>query len=132
MQVFFREVRLERRYAITYGSAPAVKTLFLSLGALAVFSLSGCAASASSDDDGGPIDDYDAATYDAAKKADSGSNTDTGSQSQCVTSCTQDLDCQNSCPLVPSGINCCDTATGVCYAYSSTTCPVPVTDAGFD
>ena len=128
MQIFFSERRLEPAYALTYGSAPAVKTLYLSWAALAVLSLSGCAASASSDDDGGPITE-DAATYDAAKK-DSG--TDTGSQLQCVSNCTSDLDCQNSCPLVPSGINCCDTATGVCYAYSSNACPVPVTDAGFD
>ncbi len=88
----------------------------------------GCASSGETDLDGG---DLDAQVKTDAPKADAG-NKDTGSQQQCVQQCTSDQDCQNSCPLVPNGTNCCDTSTGICYAYAGTSCPVSVQDAGFD
>lgn len=129
MQDFFWQVRLVRRYSVTYGSAPTVKMLFLSWAALSLFSLSGCAASAAADDDGGEL--LDGATYDAGKH--DGNTQDTGSQGQCVTNCTSDLDCQNSCPAVTNmGVNCCDVATGFCYAYAQSSCPAPVADASLD
>ena len=86
----------------------------------------GCATSTGVEIDGGG----DVAVIDSGKK-DTGTNKDSGQQGQCVSSCTSDLDCQNSCPDVPNGINCCDTATGICYANASSTCPAPY-DGGFD
>jgi hypothetical protein len=53
-------------------------------------------------------------------------------QPQCVAQCTSDDDCSGSCPEVPNGVNCCDTSTGICYAFSASVCPAPVQDAGFD
>jgi len=106
-----------------------MKTLFLSWAVLSVFSLGGCAASSAGDDDSGI--NLDAAVLNDAHH-DGATNKDSGSQGQCVMNCTSDMDCQNSCPMVPSGVNCCDTATGVCYAYAQSSCPVPVMDAGFD
>lgn len=88
----------------------------------------GCASSGETDLDGGF--EVDGAKVDA--KADAPAAKDTGSQQQCVQQCTSDQDCANSCPLVPNGVNCCDTSTGICYAYSGTACPAPVVDAGFD
>ncbi len=97
--------------------------------ALVALSGTGCAASTAIDTDGG----LDGSTLlDSGNKKDGNTtNNDSGQQGQCVTNCTSDTDCQNSCPNVPNGINCCDTATGVCYANASSTCPVPI-DAGFD
>ena len=69
---------------------------------------------------------------DSSPKTDSGNKQDSGPTQQCVSQCTTDDDCANSCPQVPNGVNCCDTSTGICYAYSSQQCPVPVQDAGFD
>jgi len=106
-----------------------VKHLLLSSALVfSLFTVTGCAASSASEDDGGE----DAALADSPENnKDSGKNE--GGGQQCVQSCTSDLDCQNSCPTVPQGENCCDTSTGICYAYSSTTCPVPVSgDAGLD
>ncbi len=41
-------------------------------------------------------------------------------------SCKTDSDCQSSCPPVQGGgTNCCDVGSGVCYATTQNTCPVP-------
>ncbi len=93
-----------------------------------VLAATGCATSSGTDLDGG---DLDAAVKADAPKTDSGTK-DSGSQQQCVSQCTSDTDCESSCPNVPNGVNCCDTSTGICYAYSANACPAPVQDAGFD
>ncbi len=43
----------------------------------------------------------------------------------CVSSCTADTDCQNSCPSPSSGISCCDTTSGTCYTNNAQICPAP-------
>lgn len=43
----------------------------------------------------------------------------------CVAKCTEDSDCQGSCPPVGNGENCCDAATGVCYVSNMAACPAP-------
>jgi len=126
---FSRRV-LVREYAVPYAGSPAVKKYsILACAALSLLLFNGCATSVGEEEDGGL--DEDGGTHpDGATHTDAASNKDSGSQSQCVTSCTTDEDCQNSCPEVPNGVNCCDTSTGICYAYSSTECPAPVTDGG--
>lgn len=49
--------------------------------------------------------------------------------SGCVPQCASDADCQNSCPAVSTGANCCDTSIGICYVGTASVCPVP-TDGG--
>ena len=49
---------------------------------------------------------------------------------QCVRKCAVDLDCQNSCPAVPGGLNCCDSATNVCYSTQMNVCPIGPIDLG--
>jgi len=127
---FFSKLGLARRYAVTYRASPSVKHLLLSVALLASLAATGCAASSAADDDGGPIDE-DAGLKDA-KGSDGNTNKDSSNNEQCVPTCTSDQDCENSCPAVPNGVNCCDTSTGICYAFASSTCPAPVTDAGFD
>ena len=46
----------------------------------------------------------------------------------CVSSCTTNDQCQNSCPLPTSGVSCCDTTTNACYTASATSCPAPPAD----
>ena len=48
----------------------------------------------------------------------------------CIPTCNTDSDCQNSCPVAQTGINCCDTQTGLCYVASTPVCPMPPTDGG--
>jgi hypothetical protein len=48
----------------------------------------------------------------------------------CVPKCTADSDCQNSCPVAQTGINCCDAATGFCYVDPKSICPAPQPDGG--
>jgi hypothetical protein len=48
----------------------------------------------------------------------------------CIPQCNADSDCQNSCPVAQTGINCCDTATGLCYVASTPICPAPPNDGG--
>lgn len=128
MAAFFSNPRLVCRAAVTYAATPSVKHItILSCAALACVALTGCATSAGSDDDGGL--EVDAALKDSALK-------DTGKKDQaapvCIPTCTSDDDCSGSCPDVPGGVNCCDTSTGICYAYASSTCPAPPEDAGID
>jgi hypothetical protein len=49
---------------------------------------------------------------------------------KCVTKCSADLDCQNSCPSPLSGAYCCDVSTGTCYNNATSVCPTPTPDAG--
>lgn len=128
---FFSKLGLVADYAVTYASAPAVKHL-LAFGLLASLAATGCAASSAADDDGGPIDQDAGIKADVKSSTDSGGKQDTGTTEQCVPTCTSDQDCENSCPQVPNGVNCCDTSTGICYAYASNVCPAPVLDAGYD
>ncbi len=51
-------------------------------------------------------------------------------EKQCVATCSQDSDCQNSCPTVTNGIQCCDQNTKKCFATSQSVCPKPQEDAG--
>ena len=93
-----------------------------------LLALTNCASSGDTDTDGG---EGDAAVKTDAAKTDAG-NKDSAPTPQCVPQCTTDDDCSGSCPEVPNGVNCCDTSTGICYAYSASVCPAPVQDAGFD
>ena len=120
---FFRWRHLAGALPLTYGAAPAVKAALLTCALLLA---TGCASSQEVDLDGG---DLDAAPKTDAPAKDSSKD---GAQSQCVPQCTTDQDCENSCPAVPNGVNCCDTSTGICYAYAGQACPAPVQDAGFD
>ena len=43
----------------------------------------------------------------------------------CVASCTEDIQCQNSCAAPSSGISCCDTSTNMCYTSAGSVCPAP-------
>ena len=47
----------------------------------------------------------------------------------CVSSCSADSECQNSCAPVSTGANCCDIGTKKCYVESNA-CPVEVPDSG--
>lgn len=62
-------------------------------------------------------------------KADAALGRETGPK-VCVSNCLDDTECQSSCPASPGGVNCCDTASGVCYASSSSSCGA--VDAGMD
>ncbi|HEY1960747.1 MAG TPA: hypothetical protein VGH28_34280 [Polyangiaceae bacterium] len=107
-----------------------MKHILLSVALLASLAATGCAASAETDDDGGPTNED--AGFKADAKSDGANQQDGNDNNQCVPSCTSDQDCESSCPSVPNGVNCCDTSTGICYAFASSVCPAPVTDAGFD
>jgi hypothetical protein len=48
----------------------------------------------------------------------------------CVPKCNIDSDCQNSCPVAQTGINCCDAPSGFCYVASTSICPAPKPDGG--
>src|SRR5579872_3396537 len=64
------------------------------------------------------------ATYDATNGTSSGNSStgggssngasnEDGSQGTCPQTCTQDSDCQSTCPAAPNGgVNCCDTLSG--------------------
>jgi hypothetical protein len=103
-----------------------VKPLLLTCGAFAFLALTGCAASTETDDDG-----QDAAVIDTGPGKDSTANKDAETACEKL-ECTTDTECQSTCPLVPNGIECCDTSTGGCYSWAATMCPTPVVDAGFD
>ncbi len=49
----------------------------------------------------------------------------------CVSSCSADSECQNSCAPVSTGANCCDVVLRKCYRNPSS-CPVEQPDAGDD
>jgi hypothetical protein len=44
---------------------------------------------------------------------------DTGSNRVCKANCTTDLECQQTCPPAPNGVNCCDKTSGSCYAAAT-------------
>lgn len=47
----------------------------------------------------------------------------------CVSQCSSDSECENSCAPVSTGANCCDTSTKKCYRNASA-CPVVEVDSG--
>ncbi|MGH7435248.1 MAG: hypothetical protein ACRENE_06210 [Polyangiaceae bacterium] len=56
----------------------------------------------------------------------SSSSSSGGGGTACPSSCTQDSDCQNSCPAAMNGgINCCDTSSSTCFMSPSSTCGTP-------
>jgi hypothetical protein len=127
-----REAALMR---LTFRRATGASVLLLGL-------LTACASTgdATIDADGGVAGDDSGvgadvgSTHDSATNHfDSGSGGDTGGGMVCMANCTQDSDCQNSCPPAPNnGVNCCDVGSGVCFASSSSTCPMSGGDAGMD
>lgn len=55
-------------------------------------------------------------------KYDAPYNQDTGSMT-CVPSCTNDTDCQSTCPAPPQGaIDCCDLTTNTCFTTNAAVC----------
>ncbi|HSO34203.1 MAG TPA: hypothetical protein VLT33_16825 [Labilithrix sp.] len=46
-------------------------------------------------------------------------------EKKCAPSCKTDSDCQNSCPALPGGIQCCDTKAGACFGSKTSACPAP-------
>jgi hypothetical protein len=46
-----------------------------------------------------------------------------GGGGTCVPSCSSDSDCQNSCPPVAGGVNCCDSMSGMCFPSQTAACP---------
>lgn len=98
--------------------------------------LAACAADAPADiapvaDDGGT--GVDAKTSPTTGK-DSGTTTpevDSGPQpGVCIGTCTNDNECQSTCPAQSSGTYCCDTATGSCYVSQDPQCPAAGPDGG--
>src|SRR5690242_8699961 len=95
-------------------------------------------AACASDEPVGVADDTDAGSgggVDAAPpppppKQDAAPPVDSAPAKKCVSSCTSDQDCANSCPAVANGVNCCDTATGVCFSSQTQQCPAPPVDSG--
>jgi hypothetical protein len=87
------------------------------------------AACAGSEDDLPANGTGDAGPPDAAKisATDSGGSTfeTSAPEKKCMSGCTTDSDCQNSCPAAPNGIYCCDVKSGICYAPAEATCPDP-------
>jgi hypothetical protein len=82
------------------------------------------------DDDAGIVAQGDSGTPSPDTKPDAATSADSGSTQKCVASCAADQDCQKSCPSVQNGVNCCDTATGVCFSSQTQQCPVPPQDSG--
>lgn len=44
---------------------------------------------------------------------------------KCVAKCKADSECANSCPVITSGVHCCDLKSGACYVNGSGVCPKP-------
>ena len=44
----------------------------------------------------------------------------------CAPSCSNDSDCQNSCPSTSQGTACCDTQTNTCFPTTASVCPVAI------
>ncbi len=105
-----------------------MKHILLACG-LSLLALNGCAASSAIDDGG--VDEDGGILPDGAGNKDAG-NKETGPNACVALQCTSDVDCQNTCPPVQNGVECCDTATSQCYAYAQTSCPAPVPEAGTD
>lgn len=69
-------------------------------------------------------------TYDSGSGHDSGNTNGDGGTGQCVSHCTTDTDCQNSCAPLPNGVSCCDIPSGSCYGAQGQTCPTPTQGGG--
>jgi hypothetical protein len=75
----------------------------------------------SSNTDSGSSNHNDSGSY----GNDSGSHNGDGGNGQCVSHCTSDTDCQNSCAPLPNGVSCCDIPSGSCYGAQGSACPTP-------
>jgi hypothetical protein len=98
------------------------------------FGLDGGSSSGSGTRDGGSVGEHDSGTSSGGEQDSGSAGNDTGTSSGGGTcgACTTDSDCQSSCPPVAGGgTNCCDVGSGVCYATTQNTCPVP-SDGGAD
>jgi hypothetical protein len=47
----------------------------------------------------------------------------------CAPSCATDADCQNSCPALAGGVQCCDTKAKTCFGSKTAACPTTTTPA---
>jgi hypothetical protein len=104
-----------------------ITTSALALALSSLFFVAGCGSDNNADLGGPPVDDDSGVTVDAnPQQHDSGSMMN---MNTCVSPCTSDLACQNSCAAVAGGVNCCDLQTGMCYP-SMNACMAPMMDAG--
>ncbi len=46
-------------------------------------------------------------------------------EKKCPSTCASSAECQNMCPVVSGAIQCCDDATGICFASKTPSCPGP-------
>jgi hypothetical protein len=92
---------------------------------------SGHTDSSKTDDAYSPGDDTSEPTDTGSGSKDTGTGADEGGTSCTSLKCTSDTECQTACGPVSGGIECCDTATQVCFSTPSTTCPV-TTGSGSD
>lgn len=98
----------------------AICTLFVSGGMLFA-----CAGSEVPVEDG-PADAAPTATAtDAAPKPSATTPKDAAPVDTCKVGCTNDSECQNTCPKEASGTSCCDIPNGKCFRYTGNACPVP-------
>ena len=49
----------------------------------------------------------------------------------CASTCTSDVQCQQSCPTTSGAMSCCDRSTGTCYLRTGSMCPSFQGDGGF-
>lgn len=118
---------------------------FRQFAAFGVFAmLVGCGARSYLDTDEDEDATADATTLDASSEADSVDESNVEDVSlldvevdvvapSCPAACTSNHECESQCtPALESGRYCCDEQTSICYASSGATCPVSVSDAGFD
>jgi len=103
---------------------------------LAVFIVAACASSEQAvpqqqqQQEPEPTDDTPPPSTTPQKPAPKGDASTGTPAKQCVAKCTSDLECENSCPAAPAGVNCCDVSTGACYANSNSSCPKTSDDGG--
>ena len=106
--------------------------------ALLVLAACGGAVSVTAEPDAGLDASLDAAPIDAAPEggpADASPDTHDSDTRACISHCTNDFECQMTCPNAPgNGVNCCDVPTGTCFAASPGMCPMwpPMMDASMD
>jgi hypothetical protein len=43
-------------------------------------------------------------------------------EKKCAPTCKVDADCQNSCPAIPSGVQCCDIQSNLCFGANGPVC----------
>lgn len=114
-----------------------MRTATLRLSALlaaVLFTGAAVAASGCSSRGGGPRPGADAGFDASIARIDAGydSGVDSGPDAPdsgvCAPMCSNDLDCQRTCPFNPRGANCCDRTTRTCYPAATAMCPAPPPD----